>query len=151
MGYLKITMKENFLKPLQKKLVDAGPRAANAVADTISRTTEPFVPASGSPAGMYHRTQAVENKVIWPGPYARYLYYGKVMVYPQPPYKVVRADGKTILTHYGQQKAKIEKPLDIKKKVHAQATSHWFEKSAAQNMDKWVRAAGRAIIRDIKK
>ncbi len=149
MGYLKITMEENFLKPLQKKLVDAGPRAAHMVASQIAKDTEPFVPALTK--SLVKRSQAVENKVIWPGPYARYLYYGKVMVYPQPPYKVVRADGKTILTHYGQQKAKIEKPLDIKKKVHAQATSHWFEKSAAQNMDKWVRAAGRAIIRDIKK
>lgn len=64
MGFLQIDMKETFSAALRKKLADAGPKAAHAVAWQIESDTRPFVPSSGAPAGLMNRTQVVENMVI---------------------------------------------------------------------------------------
>lgn len=148
MSFLKISMKDNFSAPLMKKLQEAGPRAAHAVAEEIKRNTEPFVPARNK--SLVNRTQVVDGQIIYPGPYARYLYYGRVMVFEEPPY--LRAvNGKEVLSHYGQRKKPIDKPLKISKAVHPQAQSHWFEASKAQNLDKWVKAAEEAMDRELGK
>ena len=41
--------------------------------------------------------------------------------------------------------------LKFNHSVHSQAQSHWDEASKAQNLDKWVRVAGRAIDRELDK
>ena len=51
----------------------------------------------------------------------------------------------------GATKVVTEKDLDIKKDVHSQAQSEWFEASKAQNMKKWERVSGRAIDRELDK
>lgn len=144
MSFLKIDISEDFSDVLMKKLTQAGPRAAHALAIQIKTDTDPYVPASGAQAGLYNRTQVVESKIIYPGPYARYLYYGKVMVYKDPPY-LRTIDGKEVLSHYGQRKIPIEKPLKIKRHHHQHATDHWFEASKAKNMDMWTTVAGRLV------
>lgn len=144
MAYLKISIQDDFSDVLMRKLQQAGPRAAHALANEIATNTVPFVPASGSPAGLYEKTQVVENQIIYPGPYARYLYYGKVMVFKDPPY-LRTVDGKEVLSHYGQHKYPTEKPLKINKHHHKDAQSFWFEASKAQNIDQWIRAAGRLV------
>ena len=80
MSFLKISMKDNFSAPLMKKLQEAGPRAAEAVATRIETDTEPFVPALTK--SLVNRTQVVDSAVIYPGPYARFLYHGKLMIDP---------------------------------------------------------------------
>lgn len=149
MSSLSIKIDDRFSGPLATKLRQAGPRAAHTLAVQIAKDTEPFVPfLTGS---LLNKTHPVENKIIYPGPYARYLYYGKVMVYTDPPY-LRTVNGKEVLSHYGQKKKPIEKPLDIKKRSgHSQATDHWLEASKAQNLDKWLRAAGKAVEHELGK
>lgn len=106
----------------------------------IAKDTEPFVPALTK--SLANRSQAVENKVIYPGPYARFLYYGKLMIDP---------DTGSPWAPKGATKVVTEKDLDIKKDVHSQAQSHWFEASKAQNMEKWARVAERAVKRELEK
>lgn len=144
MSFLRLNISESFSGALMKKLERAGPKAAHALAIQIKTDTDPYVPASGAQAGLYSRTQVVENQIIYPGPYARYLYNGKVMVYKDPPY-LRTIDGKEVLSHYGQRKVPIEKPLKIKQHHHPHATDHWFEASKAQNMDKWERVSERLV------
>lgn len=150
MGYLKVRVNDSFSDVLQKNLQKAGPRAAHALAVQVARDTNPFVPASGAPAGMYNKAQVVENRIIYPGPYARYLYKGKVMVYKDPPYKIKRPDGKIVFTHYGQKKVPIDKNLHISTAHHERATAKWFEESKKQNLDKWARVAGEAMERELE-
>lgn len=142
MSFMKISMKDNFSAQLMKKLQQAGPRAAHAVAVQIQKDTEEFVPASGSPAGMYERTQVVENMVVYTGPAARMLYNGKLMIDPETGSSWARKGATKVVTG---------KDLDIKKHHHSKAQSHWFEASKAQNMDKWDRVAERAIERELEK
>lgn len=141
MGYLQIDMKETFSKALRKKLSDAGPQAAHAVAVQIAKDTEDYVPASGSPAGMYIRTQTVDNMVIYPGPYARFLYYGELMVDPETGSAWARKGANKVLA--GEK-------LDIKKSHHRKAQAHWFEASKAMNKEKWVEVAKKAVVKYLK-
>ena len=148
MSYLKISMKDHFSAGLMKKLQEAGPRAAHAVAVQIETDTEPFVPfLTGS---LSERTQVMDGQVIYPGPYAQFLYRGKVWVDP-----VTHAAG--FLTddgwksRYGVKKIETDRNLVFTKAHHDKAQSHWFEASKAQNMEKWTRVAGRAIDHELDK
>lgn len=138
MGFLKIKISDSFTPSLMKRLAAAGPRAAHAVAVQIQKDTEPFVPARTK--SLVNRSQVVENKVVYPGPYARFLYYGKLMIDP---------DTGSAWARYGASKVVTGKDLDIKTSVHSQAQSHWFEASKAQNMDKWERVAERVAEREL--
>ena len=138
MSYLKISMKDNFSAALMKKLQQAGPRAEHAVAVQVQKDTEPFVPAlTGSFA---NRTQVVDNIVIYPGPSARMLHEGKLMIDPNTGSAWARKGATKVVTG---------KKLEFNHSVHSQAQSHWDQASKAQNMDKWERVAERAIDREL--
>lgn len=134
MGFLKISINEGFSEIIRKKLEQAGPVASHAVAVQIAKDTEPFVPAMTK--SLADRTQVVENSVVYPGPYARFLYYGKVMIDPAT---------KSTWAPKGATKVVTEKDLDIKPDVNPDAQAHWFEASRAQNLEKWTRVAGKAV------
>ncbi len=137
-GYLKIDMKDSFSAPLMKKLQQAGTRAAHDVAVQVAKDTEPFVPARTK--SFANRTQVVDSLVIYPGPSARMLYNGKLMIDP---------DTESAWAQKGATKVVTGKDLDIKTDVHSQAQAHWFEASKAQNMEKWERVAERAIDHEL--
>lgn len=153
MSFLQIKVDDDFSKALAEKLEQAGPRAAHAVAVQIAKDTEPFVPARTK--SLVNRTQVVENKVVYPGPYARYLYYGKVMVDSatgKGPMRIAGKDGQTEAIRFrkGATLKSTDKPLKISTAVHAQATDHWLDASKAQNIKKWIHVAGKAVERELK-
>lgn len=134
MSFLRISVSEDFTEILRQKLEKAGPRAAHAVAVQIAKDTEPYVPALTK--SLANRTRVVENTVVYPGPYARFLYYGKVMIDPVT---------KSAWARKGATKVVTGKDLNISQSVHSQAQDHWFEASKAQNIEKWVQVAGKAV------
>ena len=98
------------------------------------KDTDKYVPAlTGS---LTQRTHVEGNRIIYPGPYARFLYYGKVMIYPPT--------GSTWAPRYGH-KVVTDRDLVMNQSVHPYATSHWFEVSKAANLEKWERVAERAM------
>ena len=113
--------------------VASNDRAEHAVAVQIEKDTRPFVPAlTGS---LMNRTRVEGNVVIYSGPYARFLYYGKVMVDP---------DTGSPFAQKGAVKVLTDKDLVFNKSVNPQAQAHWFEASKAQNLEKWVRVYRKA-------
>lgn len=140
MSYLKISIKDNFSAALMKKLHKAGPKAGHAVAVQIEKDTEPFVPARTK--SLANRTQVIDNSVIYPGPYARFLYNGKLMIDP---------DTGSAFARKGAIKEVTGKDLNISTAVHGQAQAHWFEASKKENLDKWVRVAGKAVDSELDK
>lgn len=119
-------------------LRNASNKAQHAVAIQAQKDTSPYVPAlTGS---LDQRTRVEENQIIYPGPYARYLYYGKLMVDP--------ATGSSYAPK-GATKVLTDKNLVFNKAMHSQAQDHWFEASKAENMDKWLRVAGKAVKREL--
>lgn len=117
-------------------LRNASNKAQHAVAIQAQKDTSPYVPAlTGS---LDKRTRVNENQIIYPGPYARYLYYGKLMIDP--------ATGSSYAPK-GATKVLTDKNLVFNKAMHSQAQDHWFEASKAENMGKWLRVAGKAVKR----
>ena len=122
------------MEAIKDKLAESCTRAESIVGQQVIKDTEPFVPAlTGS---LTIRTRLDGNKIIYPGPYARFLYYGKVMVDPQTGSTFAPKGGTKVLT---------DKNLVFTTSGHAQAQSHWFEASKAENLDKWIRVADKAV------
>ena len=122
------------MEAIKDKLAESCTRAESIVGQQVIKDTEPFVPAlTGS---LTIRTRLDGNKIIYPGPYARFLYYGKVMVDPQTGSTFAPKGGTKVLTN---------RDLVFSKAMHPQAQSHWFEDSKAQNLDKWIRIAEKAV------
>mgnify|MGYP004521359039 FL=1 len=131
---LKFTVHTEGMDAVMEALASACSRAEHAVAVQAEKDTAPFVPMlTGS---LTQRTRVDGNQIVYPGPYARFLYYGKVMVDPNT--------GSTY-AHKGGTKVVTDRNLVFNQTVHPQAQSHWFEASKAQNLDKWMRVAEKAV------
>lgn len=122
---------------LDKRVRFAGSGAKHAVAIQIARDTEQYVPARTK--SLSDRTRVDGDTIIYPGPYARFLYYGKLMIDPNTGSPWAPKGATKVVTG---------KDLNISKAVHSKAQSHWFEASKAQNKEKWIRVAGRAMKRE---
>ncbi len=121
----------------------AASHADTILTSQVMKDTAPYVPfLTGS---LNARTHIVGNTIIYPGPYARYLYYGKVMV------DSITGKGPANIPDVGYRfrKGATLKPtnrdLTYTKNYHAKATSRWFEVSKARNLQKWLRVVKEAI------
>ena len=131
---LKFSVKAEGFDALLEKIAQACSKAEHALAVQVQKDTSPFVPfLTGS---LDQRTQVVGDSIIYPGPYARFLYYGKVMIDPETGSTYAPKGGTKVLT---------DKNLVFNTSGHSQAQSHWFEASKAENLDKWIRVADKAV------
>ena len=135
---LKFEVHADLSEVMAQKLAEASTKGEHAVAVQVQKDTSPYVPfLTGS---LDQRTRVDGSQVIYPGPYARYLYYGKLMVDP--------ATGSSYATK-GATKVLTDKNLVFNKASHANAQAHWFEASKAENLEKWIRVADKAVKRDL--
>ena len=147
MGLIKFEVHTSGFENIEHLLKKTCSKAELVLAAQIEKDTRPFVPAQN--LSLANRTHTVfEDKhmfekateisaemqrkgkalIVYPGPYARYLYYGKVMEGP--------ATGPKHAT---------DKDLVFSKSVNPFAQAFWFEASKAQNLDKWERVAQKAV------
>ena len=94
--------------------------------DRVLEDCKPFMPhLTGS---LQQRSHTEENgkKVVFPGPYGRFQYGGKVMVDFVTGSPWARKGAKKVLT---------ERPL---KYSNPQATDHWFDTAKAQHGEYWI-------------
>ena len=78
MAGLKFDIDVDGWNKIKKALARRCTKAEHIVAMRVASDTDPYTPAlTGS---LNQRTRVVGNSVVYPGPYARYLYYGKVMM-----------------------------------------------------------------------
>lgn len=77
---------------------------------------------------LQQRSHTEDNgkKVVFPGPYGRFLYGGKVMVDPVTGSPWARKGAKKVLT---------DRPLQFS---NPQATDHWFDTAKAQHGEYWI-------------
>lgn len=108
-----------------------------ALAWQILKDTVPFVPALTGSFSI--RSHVIGNRIVYPGPYARYLWHGKVMV------NAATGKGPMNIPEIGYRwpRGAILKPtgrdLKFNTSMHAKAQSHWMDASKAQNMARWAR------------
>ena len=135
---LKFSVHTSGLSVIPERLKAASEKAEHTVAIQVQKDTSPYVPfLTGS---LDQRTRVDGSEVIYPVPYARYLYHGKVMVDPETGSAYAPKGGTKVVT---------DKDLVFNKAMHSQAQAYWFEASKAENMDKWLRVADKAVKRDI--
>lgn len=170
MSGINIHLHTEGLEEVSKYLVKNAKRAELAVAKQVESDTRPFVPArtlsqanrTQIRAGVEDLTTRAKKAskdarsqgkplIIYPGPYARYLYYGKVMVDSAtgkgPMHYTDKKGNDVIKFRKGAKLVPTDRDLDIKKSVHKAAQSHWFEASKAQNIEKWKRVAAKAVTK----
>ncbi len=143
---LTFNVKTDGIEALRDKMRVACTVAENILAWQIKADTEPYVPADT--LSLTTRTEVRYNNIIYPGPYARYLYYGKYMVDESGhgPRHYVDSNGNEVIRYpKGSHLHATDKDLVFSQKVHGQAQSHWFEASKAENLDKWKRVVAKAI------
>lgn len=78
---MKITITSQGFDKIAKKIEQSGEKAAHALAVQVAKDTEPFAPAQTK--SMVNRVKVDGSTIIYPGPYARYLYNGKIVIYTQ--------------------------------------------------------------------
>lgn len=131
---IKISVHTDGFDAAKEAIAKACTRAEHVLAEQIEKDTQPFVPMlTGS---LTQRTRVDGSAVIYPGPYARFLYYGKVMVDPNTGSTYAPKGGTKVVT---------DRNLVFNQTMHPQAQAHWGEASKAQNLDKWVRVADKAV------
>lgn len=116
------------------KLNEAAREAEKAVAQEIAKDTDQFVPVQTG--ALSNGAKVKENEVIYPGPYARMLYYGKLLVNPTT---------GSAWASKGATKVPTNQDLVFNRTSHRLAQSHWFEASKAVNKDKWQRDIKKAL------
>lgn len=136
MAGLKFDIDVDGWNKIKKALARRCTKAEHIVAIQVEKDTSPYTPAlTGS---LNQRTRVVGNSVVYPGPYARYLYYGKLMVDPDTGSPWAQPGAVKVLT---------DRDLVFTQSVHPQAQAHWFEASKAQNLDKWRRVAAENVYK----
>lgn len=136
------------LDALKARLANAGTRAEHTVAAQAAADTKKYVPKkTGS---LRQRTRVRGNQIIYPGPYARYLYYGKYMVDAKTGKGPMHFTDDKGNEHIKYRKGSHLIPTQRDLVFHEPGTrSHWFEYSKTQNLEKWLRVAERAVKRDL--
>lgn len=113
------------------------PKADHILAVQAQKDTEQFVPMlTGS---LRDRTQVDGGKIIYPGPYAHYLWVGIVYVDPQTGYSGIPTQTGWF-SRKGVTKVPGGRNLNIR-----QGQAHWFDASKAVNMNKWLRVYKAAL------
>lgn len=111
--------------PKAAKIAGRVEAANEALANEAMKDTDKYVPKlTGILSGG---TKVQGTDIVYPGPYAQYLYHGKLMV-----------DSKTGSSYArkGSTKTLTGKSLNVAKS-NPSAQPEWFEASKAQNLSKW--------------
>ncbi len=120
------------IMPLIARIHPASEKMATAVAVQVLKDTDKYVPfLTGNFA---RRARASGSKVIYEGPYGRYLHEGKVMAGPK----------------YGPKHA-TDKDLVYTKQGHQKAGAKWFERSKKDNLPTWQKVSKKAFLKYVKK
>lgn len=128
---MKVKVKANIDPNMMKNRIQ---RENHILAVQAAKDTEQFVPAlTGS---LSQRTQVKDGTIIYPGPYARYLYGGKVMVDPDTGSQWAKKGATKVLT---------DRNLVFNRSMHGKAQAEWFEASKALNLRKWAKVYKRAL------
>lgn len=140
---MKIDIHDNMTAHIAQILGKASTSGAEILANEIMKDSSPYVPAlTGS---LDRSAYTVGNKIIYPGPYARYLWYGKRMV------NAKTGKGPRYIPNVGYRwpKGAVLVPtgtdLVFTHGMHQNAQSHWIEGAKAQKMQKWEGIAARIV------
>lgn len=94
--------------------------------DRVLEDSKPFMPILTGSLQQRSHVEADGKRVVFPGPYGRFQYMGKVMVDPETGSPWARKGAKKVVT---------DRPL---KYSNPKATPKWFDAAKAQNLSYWL-------------
>lgn len=101
--------------------------------DRVLEDSKPFMPILTGSLQQRSHTENDGKRVIYPGPYGRFQYGGKVMVDPVTGSPWARKGAKKVLT---------DRPL---KYSNPQATAKWFDAAKEVNLEYWLNGVRKII------
>lgn len=140
---------------------DAKEKAELALASEVLRTTRPFVPALT--LALSNSAKVEDGKyVVYPKPYARYVWEGKRMVNANTGKGARWVDGYGWLHPKGSKLMATAEPLHYNsslqpdenggfvrvtksKAPHAKAQDHWLEPSKEKNLKAWLKVVAKKL------
>ena len=112
------------------------------MAEQVLADCKPFMPMETGSQIQRSYVDEGGKRVVFPGPYARYLYEGKVMVDSETgkgPMKIPDGSGGYLLRfRKGATLKPTSRPLNYSTTANPQATDHWFDAAKAANQDYWL-------------
>lgn len=134
------------LKPLIRKINPANDKMVSALTIQIAKDTERFVPMLNGK--LRQQTRIVKSEIIYPGPYARYLYEGYKMVDAATGKPAFYIEGVGFRFPRGSKLRPTSEKLSY---TEAGTGDHWFEKSKDKNLKKWERVAKKEFLHGVKR
>ena len=116
-----------------KRYADLIPGAQQWLGEQVLQGCRAVMPQRNSDLQNRSHTEAGGRQVIFPGPSARYLYMGYLMVDPVTRSAFAREGVKKVVT---------SKRLTYSRE---EAVSHWFDEAKARNGEAWVRGVKQYI------
>lgn len=114
--------------------------------DRVLEDCKPLMPLLTGSLQQRSRVEEGGKMVVFPGPYARYLYYGVKMVDSvsgKGPRKIPTAPGETILRFCkGAKLVPTNIPLTY---ARTEAVPEWFEVAKKKNLQYWTDGAAKII------
>lgn len=128
---------------LKKFNLEKGGLVQKAIDKAVIDYSMPYVPwKTGTLAkSAYSSTDIGSGKVVYPGPYARYQYYGEVYGPNIPIFEDDTGDPSGFFSPPGQKKHATGRPLQYKKDLNPLAGSYWFERMKAAHMQDILKEA----------
>lgn len=111
--------------------------------NTVLEDCKPYMPLRTGNLIQHSHVEDHGRRVVFPGPYARYLYGGVVMVdrdTGRGPMKIPDGPGGGYVLRFkkGAKLIPTNRPLSFTKTFNPQATDHWFDAAKAANIDYWL-------------
>lgn len=149
---IEFTVKKEYLdldtqKLLTKLNLESGGLVQKVIDEAVIRYSMPYVPwETGTLAkSAYTATDIGSGTVIYPGPYAHYMYYGEVYGPNIPVFEDDSGEPTRWFSPPGRKKHPTGRQLQYATDVNPMAGSYWFERAKADHLDDIVEEAKRAV------
>lgn len=131
---------------LRRFNLESGGKVQQAIDKSVIDFSQPYVPwETGTLAkSAYQASQIGSGKVIYPGPYAHYQYYGEVYGPNIPIFEDDTGIPNRFFSPPGQKKHPTGRELQYAKDVNPLAGSFWFERMKADRLKDIIEEAKKA-------
>lgn len=117
------------------KYDDKFQKAQDRLINQIRIDSEQFVPAENMTLSHSAHSENENTELVYSTPYARFQYFGKIMV----------DDRGSTWALRGTKKHVINKDLVYSKARHPKASSKWYEKAATEYKDSWIKLVKKVV------
>lgn len=123
--------------------LESGGKVQQVIDEAVIRYCQPYIPwDTGTLAkSAYSVTEIGSGEVIWPGPYAHYMYYGEVYGPNIPVFEDNTGEPTRWFSPPGQEKHPTGRELQYATDINPLAGSYWFERMKADHLEDIVKEA----------